>query len=247
MKTIHYVRILFPLVNTMLMINPSLHLSWHKALGAEFTKPYFQELQTFLEQEEATGKHILPTAEHRFNALQTTPLNDVKVIILGQDPYPTPGHAHGLSFSVQPDVKPLPRSLGNINKELLNDLGIDNSHTGYLQPWAEQGVLLLNTVLSVEAGNAGSHQKKGWEAFTDTVIVTVSEQAEPCVFILWGKQAQNKASLIDATRHKIIATAHPSPLSARRGFFSSQPFSTANAFLAAQGREIINWALPENT
>ena len=221
-----------------------LHPSWQTALSAEFSQPYMQELQAFLDQETAAGKHILPAAEHRFNALRSTAPDGVKVVILGQDPYPTPGHAHGLSFSVQPDVKSLPRSLGNINKELLSDLGINNSHTGYLQPWAEQGVLLLNTVLSVEAGNAGSHQKKGWETFTDIIIRTISEQAQPCVFILWGKQAQNKIKLIDAERHEVIATAHPSPLSARRGFFGSKPFSRANAFLAAQGREGVEWALP---
>lgn len=221
-----------------------LHPSWQTALSGEFSKPYMQALLAFLEQETAAGKHILPAGEHRFNALRSTALDGVKVVILGQDPYPTPGHAHGLSFSVQPEVKPLPRSLGNINKELLSDLGIDNSHTGYLQPWAEQGVLLLNTVLSVEAGNAGSHQKRGWETFTDLVIRTISEQAQPCVFILWGKQAQNKMPLIDAERHEIIATAHPSPLSARRGFFESKPFSKANAFLMAQGRDGVDWALP---
>lgn len=221
-----------------------LHPSWQTALSEAFDQPYMQELQAFLDQETAAGKQILPAAEHRFNALQSTALDGVKVVILGQDPYPTPGHAHGLSFSVQPDVKPLPRSLGNINKELLSDLGIDNSHTGYLQPWAEQGVLLLNTVLSVEVGNAGSHQKRGWETFTDLVIRTISEQAQPCVFILWGKQAQNKVKLIDAEQHEIIATAHPSPLSARRGFFESKPFSKANAFLATQGREVVDWSLP---
>lgn len=227
------------------MDKQSLHSSWQTALGAEFAKPYMQALQAFLEQEAAAGKQILPATTHRFNALQSTPLDKVKVIILGQDPYPTPGHAHGLSFSVQPDVKPLPRSLGNINKELISDLGIDNNHTGYLQPWAEQGVLLLNTILSVEAGNAGSHQKRGWEAFTDKVISVISEQAEPCVFILWGKQAQNKTKLIDNSRHEIIASAHPSPLSARRGFFDSKPFSRSNAFLESKGRGVVDWALAE--
>ena len=226
------------------MNSESLHPSWQAALSDEFNKPYMQDLQAFLEQEAASGKQILPAAEQRFNALQNTSLDAIKVVILGQDPYPTPGHAHGLSFSVQTGVKPLPRSLGNINKELLSDLGINNSHTGYLQPWAEQGVLLLNTVLSVEAGNAGSHQKRGWEAFTDTVIRTINEQAQPCVFILWGKQAQNKIKLIDNDRHEIIATAHPSPLSARRGFFGSQPFSRVNTFLTEQGRGAVDWALP---
>lgn len=220
---------------------------WQVALGVEFNQPYMQALQAFLDQEEAAGKTVLPTAGLRFNALQSTPLVAVKVVILGQDPYPTPGHAHGLSFSVQPDVKPLPRSLANINRELQDDLGIDNSHSGYLQPWAEQGVLLLNTVLTVEARNAGSHQKKGWELFTDTVIRVVSKQTEPVVFILWGKPAQKKIDLIDEKRHKVIASAHPSPLSARRGFFGSQPFSRANAFLEAQGRTPVNWALPSGS
>lgn len=224
----------------------SLAPDWQAALGAAFTQPYMQDLQAFLAQEEAEGKAILPEADLRFNALQSTSLADVKVVILGQDPYPTPGHAHGLSFSVQPDVKPLPRSLGNINRELQDDLGIDNSHTGYLQPWAAQGVLLLNTVLSVEAGNAGAHQKKGWETFTDTVIRAVSDKAEPVVFILWGKHAQKKAALIDGERHEVIASAHPSPLSARRGFFGSKPFSRANAFLEANGRVGVDWALPKH-
>ncbi len=147
-----------------------LHPGWQNVLHKEFSQPYMQELSAFLEREATAGKHILPATTDRFNALNKTPLDEVKVVILGQDPYPTPGHAHGLSFSVQAGVKPLPRSLGNINKELLSDLGIDNSHTGYLQPWAEQGVLLLNTVLTVEAGHAGSHQKRGWETLTDHVI-----------------------------------------------------------------------------
>lgn len=219
---------------------------WQAILTPEFSQPYMQQLHTFLEQQAAAGKTILPPAAHRFNALQSTPPDKVKVIILGQDPYPTPGHAHGLSFSVQPEVAPLPRSLGNINKELLSDLNIDNSHSGYLQPWAEQGVLLLNTVLSVEAGQAGSHRKQGWEIFTDKIIGYVSEQAPPCVFILWGKQAQDKATLIDSERHAIITSSHPSPLSARRSFFGSQPFSRANAFLQAQGREAIDWGLPKH-
>ncbi len=225
----------------------SLHPSWKNVLHEEFSQPYMQELSAFLEQETTAGKHILPATTDRFNALNKTPLDEVKVVILGQDPYPTPGHAHGLSFSVQADVKPLPRSLSNINKELLSDLGIDNSHTGCLAPWAEQGVLLLNTVLTVEAGHAGSHQKRGWETFTDHIIRIISEQAEPCVFILWGKQAQNKTGLIATQRHKIIATAHPSPLSARRGFFGSKPFSRTNDFLVVQGRAAVDWVLPVDT
>lgn len=218
---------------------------WQNALAAEFNQPYMQELQTFLAAETAAGKDILPKETLRFNALTSTPLNKVKVVILGQDPYPTPGHAHGLSFSVQPEVKPLPRSLRNINKELLSDLGIDNSHSGHLQPWAQQGVLLLNTVLSVEAGQASSHQKRGWENFTDAVIRCVSGQAKPGVFMLWGKHAQKKTALIDQEKHAIITSAHPSPLSARRGFFGSRPFSQANQFLQQQGRSPIDWALPK--
>ncbi|EIJ35165.1 uracil-DNA glycosylase [Thiothrix nivea] len=218
--------------------------SWQAAIGTEFTQTYMQSLATFLQAEEAAGKLILPPAEKRFNALQSTPLDQVRVVVLGQDPYPTPGHAHGLSFSVQPGVSPLPRSLLNINRELLDDLSIDNSHTGHLQAWAEQGVLLLNTVLTVAAGNAGSHQKRGWETFTDKVIRAISAQSQPVVFILWGNHAQKKAELIDGQRHHVIASAHPSPLSARRGFFGSKPFSRANAFLQANGRSPVNWSLP---
>lgn len=217
--------------------------SWLQAIGQEFEQPYMQTLEAFIEQEEAQGKLILPPINQRFNALKTTPLSQVKVVILGQDPYPTPGHAHGLAFSVLPEVRPLPRSLANINKELLADVGVDNNHNGYLQAWAEQGVLLLNTVLSVEAGNANAHQKKGWERFTDAVIKAVSAQTEPTVFVLWGGNAQKKESLIDSSRHLVIKSAHPSPLSARQGFFGSKPFSRINAFLAQHGRTPIDWQL----
>lgn len=220
--------------------------SWQTALGAEFNKPYLSELEDFLEAETAAGKTILPPAEVRFLALEATPLHAVKVVLLGQDPYPTLGHAHGLSFSVLPSVKPLPRSLNNIHKEMLTDLGIDNKNAGYLLAWAKQGVLLLNTVLTVEEGNAGSHQKKGWELFTDAVIQAVSQQAQPVVFILWGAHAQKKAALIDQSKHHILTSVHPSPLSAKQGFFGSQPFSQANSFLQKQGRSIINWELPKH-
>lgn len=222
---------------------PLLPPSWQVAIGAEFNKPYLLTLSEFLQAEAAAGKQILPAVEQRFNALQSTPLDQVKVVILGQDPYPTPGHAHGLAFSVQPQLTPLPRSLLNINRELQADLGLDNSHTGCLQAWAEQGVLLLNTVLTVEAGKAGSHQKRGWELFTDQVIRAVSTQTQPVVFMLWGKPAQTKATLIDPSRHCIISSAHPSPLSAHRGFFGSRPFSRANTFLQAQGRAPVDWLL----
>ena len=222
---------------------PNLPDSWQFALNDEFQQAYWVKLQAFLAQEQAAGKTLLPSAENRFNALQATPLNQVKVVILGQDPYPTIGHAHGLSFSVLPEVKPLPRSLQNINKELQTEVGVDNRHTGYLQAWAEQGVLLLNTVLTVEAGNAGSHQKRGWERFTDAVIRAVNAQSNPVVFVLWGGHAQKKAALIDASQHLILQSAHPSPLSARHGFFGSKPFSQINQFLQQHGRGTINWQL----
>lgn len=218
-----------------------IHESWRAVLANEFTQPYMQELAAFLAQEEQRGKNILPPSAMRFNALRATPAGAVKVVILGQDPYPTLGHAHGLSFSVLPDVKLLPRSLQNIYKELQADMGGNVRSTGCLQDWAEQGVLLLNTVLSVEEGKAGSHQGKGWERFTDQIIQAVSQQPEPAVFLLWGAHAQKKAALIDASRHLLIQTAHPSPLSARRGFFGSKPFSTANAFLEKHGRKAIDW------
>jgi uracil-DNA glycosylase len=217
--------------------------TWQLALAAEFEQPYWHALQDFLAREAAAGKTLLPPDAMRFNALQATALDKVKVVILGQDPYPTVGHAHGLAFSVLPDVKPLPRSLQNIVKELLTDVGVDNRHTGCLQAWADQGVLLLNTVLSVEAGQAGSHQKQGWERFTDAVIQAVNQQTQPVVFVLWGGHAQKKVGLIDESRHLILQSAHPSPLSARRGFFGSKPFSRANVFLQAQGRTGIDWQL----
>ena len=222
---------------------PNLPDSWQYALNDAFQQAYWVKLQAFLAQEQAAGKTLLPSAENRFNALQATPLDQVKVVILGQDPYPTIGHAHGLSFSVLPEVKPLPRSLQNINKELQADVGVDNRHTGYLQAWAEQGVLLLNTVLTVEAGNAGSHQKRGWERFTDAVIRAVNAQSNPVVFVLWGGHAQKKATLIDASKHLILQSTHPSPLSARHGFFGSKPFSQINQFLQQHGRDTINWQL----
>ncbi|MEN9432673.1 MAG: uracil-DNA glycosylase [Pseudomonadota bacterium] len=225
------------------MLNSStLHPSWQQALVAEWSKPYMQSLDAFLEVEDIRAT-VLPPQPDRLNALRATGLDNVKVVILGQDPYPTLGHAHGLSFSVLPSVKPLPRSLVNIYKELDSDLGINNKHTGYLQPWAEQGVLLLNTVLTVEEGKAGSHQKKGWELFTDAVIKAVNDQPNPVVFVLWGAHAQKKAPMIDTSRHLILKSAHPSPLSASQGFFGSKPFSQLNDWLRAQGRDAVNWQL----
>lgn len=220
------------------------HLSddWQAVIRPLLDEPKIQKLSAFLEEVQAK-EEVLPPVQDWFRALQVTPLSDVKVVILGQDPYPTPGHAHGLSFSVQTGVRPYPKSLINIFKELTEDLGIV-PETGCLQPWAEQGVLLLNTVMTVNAGNAGSHQKKGWELLTDRLISAVSSQAEPCVFVLWGAHAQKKAALLDRERHLVIESPHPSPLSAYRGFFGSKPFSKSNEFLAEQGRNQIDWSLP---
>jgi uracil-DNA glycosylase len=220
-----------------------LHPSWLKVIGQEFQKPYMQELASFLNAEQEAQKTILPPSDQWFNALNSTPFNEVKVVILGQDPYPTEGHAHGLCFSALPEVKPLPKSLININKELFEDVGVDNTHTAYLQPWAEQGVLLLNAVLTVEAGNANAHQGKGWEGFTDAIIAAINEQAESVVFILWGAYAQKKAKAIDNERHLVIKSVHPSPLSAYRGFYGSKPFSKTNDYLMSHGKAVINWQL----
>jgi len=221
----------------------NLHPSWQEQIGNEFNKSYFQELQRFLEKEQLQGKNILPENSLWFNALNSTPFNEVKVVILGQDPYPTIGHAHGLCFSAMPEVKPLPKSLININKELLEDLGIDNSHSAYLQSWADQGVLLLNAILTVEEGNANSHQGKGWEKFTDAIIQSINHQKDRIVFILWGAYAQKKGIHIDPSKHHIIKAAHPSPLSAYRGFYGSKPFSKTNEYLEKSGKRAINWQL----
>lgn len=222
----------------------NLEASWLTKLKTEFEQPYMQQLKTFFLNEKAIGKSILPESNNWFAAFNSTPFNEVKVVILGQDPYPTLGHAHGLCFSVQADVKPLPKSLLNINKELLDDCGIDNAHTGYLMPWAKQGVLLLNAVLTVEAGQANSHQGKGWERFTDAAISALNEQHEHLVFVLWGSYAQKKGAIIDTNKHFVIRSAHPSPLSAYRGFFGSKPFSRINADLIAHGKVPIDWQLP---
>lgn len=225
-------------------LSAPLEASWLKVLSAEFEQPYWRDLSAFLHAQLQTGKQILPPNAQWFNALNSTPLNQVKVVILGQDPYPTPGHAHGLCFSVQPGVKPLPKSLLNINKELLSDLGVDNRHNGCLQPWAQQGVLLINAVLTVEAGRTNSHQNQGWEQFTDAVMSAVNQHSPHCVFVLWGAYAQKKAALIDATKHTMIMSPHPSPLSAYRGFFGSKPFSAVNAALLTHGQTPIDWRLP---
>lgn len=221
--------------------NINLEASWLAHLEDEFNKPYMKELKNFLIEEKRLGKNILPKASLWFNALNSTSLDKVKVVILGQDPYPTVGHAHGLCFSALPDVKPLPKSLINIYKELQEDLGIDNSHTAYLQPWAEQGVLLLNAVLTVEAGKSNAHAGRGWEQFTDRIIEVVNHNCQNVVFVLWGAYAQKKGASIDTGRHMIIKSAHPSPLSAYRGFWGSKPFSRTNSYLKSVGKDEIEW------
>ena len=213
---------------------------WKFHLSSEFEKDYMQQLQKFLSLEIKQEKTILPASSKWFNALTTTDLDQVKVVILGQDPYPTPGHAHGLCFSVMPDVKPIPKSLVNIYKELESDLGIVNSN-GNLQSWADQGVLLLNSVLTVEAGKANSHQGQGWEKFTDRVIEILNEQTSPIVFVLWGAYAQKKGAIVNNSQHLVLRSPHPSPLSAYRGFFGSKPFSKVNNFLTKNSKEPINW------
>lgn len=225
------------------MSDIQLSASWLAQISDQFEQPYMQQLKQFLQAEKAAGKSILPpnnTHSHWFQALNTTSFEDVKVVILGQDPYPTPGHAHGLCFSVLPGIK-LPKSLINIYQELMSDLNIDNRHTGYLLPWAQQGVLMLNAVLTVEAGQANSHQGQGWEAFTDVIIERLNQQKHNLVFILWGSYAQKKGRFIDANKHLVIKSPHPSPLSAYRGFFGSQPFSKTNHYLQATGQQPINW------
>jgi uracil-DNA glycosylase len=218
--------------------------SWLKALGDEFDKDYMVKLKQFLKEEKEAGHNIYPKGSDIFNAFNKTPFDEVKVVILGQDPYHGPNQAHGLSFSVQPGVQ-VPPSLKNIYKELATDIpGFKIPTTGNLTHWAEQGVLLLNATLTVRAGLAGSHQKKGWEKFTDTVIKTISDKKEHVVFILWGNYAQSKAELIDASKHLIIKSTHPSPLAVGRGgFFGSKPFSKANTYLEANGKKPIDWQI----
>lgn len=219
--------------------------SWKTALRDQFEQPYMQQLREFLRQEHAAGKEIYPPGPLIFNALNSTPLDKVKVVILGQDPYHGPGQAHGLSFSVQPGIA-APPSLVNIFKELQRDLNIPIARHGCLQSWADQGVLLLNTTLTVERANAASHAKKGWQLFTDRIIEVVSEQRSDVVFLLWGSHAQSKQKLIDGTKHLILKSVHPSPLSAHRGFLGCGHFSQANRFLEQRGLAPIQWELPES-
>jgi uracil-DNA glycosylase len=221
-----------------------LHSSWLEKLQPEFDAPYMATLKSFLAAERAAGKVIYPRTNEWFAALDKTPRDQVRVVILGQDPYHGEGQAHGLCFSVKNGVRP-PPSLVNIYKEMKTDLGIDPPRHGNLNHWAEQGVLLLNSVLTVEANAAASHAGKGWEKFTDAVIREVNALPHPVVFVLWGNYAQKKAAFVDTTKHHIIKSAHPSPLSAHNGFLGSQPFSKVNAFLVSKGFQAVEWKLPE--
>jgi len=217
--------------------------SWLNVLHNEFEKPYMAKLREFLKQEKERGARIYPKNADIFNAFKKTPFDKVKVVILGQDPYPGDHQAHGLSFSVQKGIA-IPKSLQNIYKELATDIpGFIPPTHGNLEEWANQGVLLLNATLTVRAGESASHQKMGWEVFTDEVIRKLSEQRKGIVFILWGNYAQSKTDLIDQTKHHIIKSVHPSPLSVARGFYGSKPFSKANEYLVKDGEKPIDWQI----
>jgi len=213
---------------------------WKDVLGSEMSEPYFMELTDFIEKERKKGKVIFPPREEVFSALELTPFDQVKVIILGQDPYHGANQAHGLAFSVKKGI-PKPPSLVNIFKELSSDLGIQAPPHGNLQSWAKEGVLLLNTVLTVEEGKPAGHHNKGWERFTDKIIELLNQKKEHLVFILWGSPAQKKMKMLDAKKHLILTSPHPSPLSSYRGFFGSKPFSQANQYLLKNGIEPVNW------
>ena len=216
---------------------------WAQAVGAEFRKPYYTDLYKFIKEEYST--HVVyPPSEEIFNAFHLTSLHDVKVVILGQDPYHEPGQAHGLCFSVRPEVD-IPPSLVNIYKELHDDLGCKIPDNGYLVHWAEQGVLLLNTLLTVRAHQAFSHKGRGWENFTDAIIRAVNSEDRPIVYMLWGSPAQKKAEMLDNPKHLILKAPHPSPLSAYRGFFGCKHFSKCNEFLINNGIEPIDWQIPD--
>jgi uracil-DNA glycosylase len=218
--------------------------SWKARLLPEFSKDYMNDLREFLRREVKAKKTVYPRGSEYFAALNHTPFEKVKVVIIGQDPYHGPNQAHGLCFSVQPGVQ-IPPSLQNIFKEIKSDLGISPPRHGNLKHWAEQGVLLLNATLTVEGGKAGSHQKKGWEQFTDAVIDHLNRERSGLVFVLWGSYAQKKGEFIDRKRHLVLAGPHPSPLSAHRGFFGCRHFSKINDYLSAQGETPIDWQLPE--
>lgn len=221
-------------------MNQSLPQDWQAQLASSFDQPYYQALQQFLTKEYQEHT-VYPARAQIFEALQLTPYNQVKVVILGQDPYHGPNQAHGLAFSVQPGVK-IPPSLRNIYQELSTDLQSAPPADGYLVPWAKQGVFLLNTVLTVRAGEANSHQGHGWERLTDTIIERLNQRDKPMIFVLWGKPAQKKISLLDTNKHLVLTAPHPSPLSAYRGFFGSKPFSAINHALRQMGEEPIKWA-----
>ena len=223
---------------------PGLTGAWKEALQGEFSKGYYRKLFLFI-REQYNKVLIFPPADEIFTAFHLTPLDSVKAVIIGQDPYHNVGQAHGLCFSVKPDVE-IPPSLVNIYQELHDDLGCTIPNHGYLASWAEQGVLLLNTVLTVQAHKPMSHRGIGWDEFTDAAIAAVNKQERPIVFILWGKPAQEKAKMLNNPRHLILKAPHPSPLSAYRGFFGSRPFSQTNEFLQKNGVEPIDWQIPEN-
>lgn len=214
---------------------------WLEAVGGEFKKEYYKELYHFV-KEEYSKCVVYPKSEDIFNAFHLTPLNQVKVVIIGQDPYHNVNQAHGLCFSVKPEVE-VPPSLANIYKELHDDLGCDIPNNGYLEKWAKQGVLMLNTVLTVRAHQAGSHQGKGWEKFTDAVIDAVNKEDRPIVFLLWGRPAQAKKKMLNNPNHLVLEASHPSPLSAYRGFFGCRHFSQTNQFLQEHGVEPIDWQI----
>lgn len=224
-------------------MTPPIPSGWRDVLADEVEKPYYQKLQQFVD-EERRRHTVFPPDQEVFSALELTPYDRLSVLLLGQDPYHDHNQAHGLAFSVRPGIAP-PPSLVNMFKELRDDLGCRIPNNGYLVPWAEQGLLLLNAVLTVRAHQANSHKNKGWETFTDAVIRAVNARKQPAVFVLWGGYAQKKLKLIDADRHVVIQSAHPSPLSARNGFFGSRPFSKINAALREHGRPEINWQLPD--
>jgi uracil-DNA glycosylase len=221
-----------------------LHPGWLERLRSEFDSPYMADLKRFLSSEKANGKRIFPSGSNWFRALDLTPPESVRVVILGQDPYHGLGQAHGLCFSVPSGVEP-PPSLRNIYKELESDLGVKRPSHGFLEHWAKQGVLLLNSVLTVEMGQAASHRDKGWERFTDAIIAAINDSDTPVVFMLWGSYAQKKAAFVDTSKHLVLKAPHPSPLSAHSGFFGCRHFSQANAFLESRGLKPIDWALPE--
>ncbi|MEK7356949.1 MAG: uracil-DNA glycosylase [Bdellovibrionota bacterium] len=224
-------------------VDVKIDASWKRQLIDEFSAPYMVKLRAFLKAEIDAGRKIYPKPSEWFAAFDHTPFEKVKVVILGQDPYHGPGQAHGLCFSVRPGVTP-PPSLVNIYKELKSDLGIERPDHGYLVSWADQGVLLLNSVLTVRDGQPASHQKHGWETFTDKAIHVLNEKRDGLVFVLWGAYAQKKAQFVDRKRHLVLEGPHPSPLSASRGFFGSRPFSKINAYLEKTGQEPIDWKLP---